>query len=69
MLISEIAYLALARFFLSPDVNGIVYIVVGAVMSLAGAIVLCKNRYPHLHFGVHWHEMATAGRDIAPAAV
>ncbi len=62
MLISELAYLALAPFLLSPEINGIVYIVVGVVMSLAGLIILRKNRYPHFHLGVHWHEMPLADR-------
>ncbi len=62
MLVSELAYLALGSFILSPDINGIVYIVVGFVMSLAGVIVLRKSRYPHLHLGVHWHEMAITDR-------
>jgi hypothetical protein len=57
MLISELSYLALAPFLMSPSVNGIVYSVVGLAMSAAGAIVLRKNRYPHIHVGVHWHEM------------
>jgi len=65
MLVSELAYLALGPFFLSPDINGIVYVVVGFVMSLAGVIVLRRNRYPHLHLGVHWHEMALIDQDAA----
>ena len=65
MIISELAYLALAPFFLSPKINGIVYIVVGFVMSLAGLIVFRKNRYPHLHLGIHWHKMELADRRAA----
>jgi hypothetical protein len=49
MIVSELAYLALAPFLLSPAVNGIVYLFVGLAMSIAGAIVLRQNRYPHLH--------------------
>jgi len=60
MLISELSYLALAPFLMSPSINGIVYFVVGLAMSAAGAIVLRKNRYPHIHVGVHWHEMPAA---------
>ncbi len=56
MLLAEVAYLALAPFLLSASVNGIVYMVVGAAMSAAGAIVLRKNRYPHLHVLGHHHE-------------
>ena len=56
MLVSELAYLALAPFLLSASVNGIVYIVVGLAMSAAGGIVLFSGRYPHLHFVGHHHE-------------
>jgi hypothetical protein len=56
MLVAELAYLALAPFLLSPVVNGIVYMVVGAAMSAAGAIVLRQNRYPHLHLLGHHHD-------------
>lgn len=58
MLISELAYLALAPFLLSPTLNGIVYVVVGVAMSAAGAIVLRQNRYLHLHLLGHHHEGA-----------
>jgi len=54
-LLSEVAYLALAPFLLSPTVNGIVYVVVGVAMTVAGAIVLRKNIYPHLHLIGHHH--------------
>jgi len=65
MLVSELASLALAPLFLSHEINGIVYIIVGFSMSLAGVIILRKNRYPHLHLGIHWHEMPPADRDAA----
>jgi hypothetical protein len=55
-LVSELAYLALAPFLLSPTIDGIVYILVGLFMSLAGAIVLRWNRYPHLHLLRTRHE-------------
>jgi hypothetical protein len=58
VLISELAYLALAPYLLLPVINGIVYIVVGSAMAAAGAIVLRKNRYPHLHLLMDWDEMA-----------
>jgi hypothetical protein len=58
MVVSELAYLALAPFLLSPVINGIVYGIVGLVMSAAGAVVLRKNRYPHLHLLAEWHELA-----------
>jgi sulfite exporter TauE/SafE len=60
MLISELAYLALAPFLMSPSINGIVYVVVGLAMSTAGSIVLRRNRYPHLHLLAHWHEAKLA---------
>ena len=69
MLISELAYLALAPFLLSPTINGIVYLVVGIVMSVAGALLLRRNAYPHLHVLGHHHEKAkeieTTGRVLA----
>ncbi len=58
MLLAEAAYLALAPFLLSPTINGIVYMIVGAAMSAAGAMVLGKNRYPHLHIFGHHHDQA-----------
>jgi small-conductance mechanosensitive channel len=54
-LLSEAAYLALAPFLLQPVVNGIVYVVVGLAMAIAGAIVLRRNLYPHLHLLGHCH--------------
>jgi hypothetical protein len=57
-LLSEAAYLALAPFLLSSAINGIVYLIVGFVMALAGAIVLRQNRYIHLHLLGHHHDEA-----------
>jgi sulfite exporter TauE/SafE len=57
-LLSEVSYLALAPFLLSPKVNGIVYFVVGIAMVVAGVIVLRKNRYMHFHLLGHHHERA-----------
>jgi hypothetical protein len=57
-LLSEVAFLALAPFLLSPKINGIVYVVVGLAMSIAGAIVLRRNRYVHLHLLGHHHQEA-----------
>jgi hypothetical protein len=57
MLLAELAYLALAPYLLSQEVNGVVYLLVGAVMAAAGAIVLRRNRYPHLHLHLHRHEL------------
>lgn len=54
MLLSELAYLALAPFLLEPTINGMVYMVVGIAMSAAGWIVLRRNHVPHFHpFGPH----------------
>ncbi len=65
-IISELAYLALAPFLLEPSVNAIVYIVVGIAMCVAGAIVLRRNRYLHVHLFGHCHgeacEMEQTGR-------
>jgi hypothetical protein len=58
-LLSEVAYLALAPFLLSPTINGIVYLIVGFAMTAAGAIVLRKNLYPHFHLFGHHHEEAS----------
>ena len=55
-IVSELAYLALAPFLLRPVVNGIAYLAVGAAMSVAGGIVLRKNRYVHMHILGHHHE-------------
>jgi sulfite exporter TauE/SafE len=65
MLVSELAYLALAPFLLNPAVNGIVSVVVGAAMAAAGAIVLRKNRYVHFHVLGHCHGDACQAEDSA----
>jgi hypothetical protein len=57
-LLSEAAYLALAPFLLSPTINGVVYLVVGLAMTVAGALVLRQNLYPHFHLLGHHHEEA-----------
>jgi sulfite exporter TauE/SafE len=57
-LLSEAAYLALTPFLLSPTINGVVYIIVGIVMTIAGVMVLRRNMYPHLHLLGHHHEEA-----------
>jgi hypothetical protein len=54
MLLSELSYLALTPILRSPGINGVVYLVVGCAMSIAGAVVLRRNQYLHLHlFGRH----------------
>ena len=53
MLLSEVSRLALAPFLLSKSVNWVIYIVVGMAMAGAGAVVLKKGRYPHLHVVAH----------------
>jgi hypothetical protein len=57
-LMAELSFLALAPFLRSPEINGIVYLVVGAVMSAAGLIVLRRNRYLHFHLFGHHHDDA-----------
>jgi sulfite exporter TauE/SafE len=49
MLISELAYFALARFLARPVVNAIVFVVVGIAMAAAGIVVKRRNYYPHVH--------------------
>jgi hypothetical protein len=56
MLVSELAYLALGRYLLVPMVEGIVYIIVGVAMSVAGALVIRRNLYPHFHLIGHHHK-------------
>ncbi len=58
MIVSELAYLALAPILLRPLVNATVYLVVGSVMAVAGAAVLRRSRYPHVHVFGHHHEAA-----------
>ncbi len=65
MLVSELAYLALGKFLLLPMVEGIVYILVGFAMSVAGAIVIRRNRYIHLHFIGHHHREGLLTEDSA----
>ncbi len=68
-IVSELAWLVLAPFLLDPAVNGIVYIVVGIAMSAAGALVLRRGRYFHVHVFGHCHgegcEMERTGRILA----
>jgi hypothetical protein len=59
MIIAQLARLAMAPSLMSPLVTGIVYVTVGVAMSGAGFVVLRKNRYPHLHLGIHVHEIGT----------
>jgi hypothetical protein len=71
MLIAELSRLAIAPFLVSPIVNGIVYFLVGLTMSAAGLVVLRRNRYPHLHFDLHLHEIGQVnqvamGKDPGP---
>jgi ABC-type nickel/cobalt efflux system permease component RcnA len=49
-LMSEVAYFIFIGFLLNPLFNGIVYIIVGAVMAFAGAYILNKGIYPHWHW-------------------
>jgi len=72
-LLSELAYLALAPLLVRPDVNGVVYIVVGIVMSAAGAIMLGRSHHPHPHLlghrdaRIHEAEAAAASPHAMPA--
>lgn len=64
MALAEASYLALAPFLLEPAINGIIYMIVGAVMTAAGAVVLRRRRYPHLHLIGHHHD---GGQRPAPS--
>jgi hypothetical protein len=55
MIVSELSYLALAPFLTSSVVNSVVYVIVGVVMSLAGWVLLRRQRYAHLHLLGHHH--------------
>ena len=48
-ILSQVAYFALARFLLRPDVNGVVFIIVGLAMSGAGGILIGRATRPHPH--------------------
>jgi hypothetical protein len=56
MIVSELSYLALAPFLSSPAVDSVVYVIVGVVMSLAGWVLLRRQRYVHLHLLGHHHK-------------
>ena len=64
-ILSQVSYLALSHLLLSPNVNGVVYAVVGVAMSAAGAILLGRSAEPHPHLlGRHdaeIHQMEAAG--------
>jgi len=47
MILSQISYLALAPILLSPLVDSYVYTVVGFIMTVAGLIMIRKNRLVH----------------------
>ena len=51
-LLAEVAFIALAPFFMSNRFDAIVYIIVGIVMSLSGFYILRKGIY------LHWHSLA-----------
>ncbi len=65
-LLSEVSYLALAPFLITPAINAIVYFIVGLAMTIAGGIVLKKNRYVHFHILGHHHDAAREmGRSVS----
>ncbi len=49
-ILSQLSYLALARFLVMPQLKGYVYIAVGIAMAAAGLLLLLRSsrRYPHL---------------------
>jgi len=48
-LLSQLSYFALAPLLLKPNVNGIVFIIVGLAMSIAGGILIGRAAHPHPH--------------------
>jgi len=52
-ILSELSYLALAPFIVG--LQKYIYLIVGVVMVVAGAIIIKKNQYPHLHILGHHH--------------
>ncbi len=66
-LLSQVAYMALARFFLRPGINGIVYMVVGLAMAVAGGLLLGRSALPHPHFFGRQDEKFHAAETPAPA--
>jgi sulfite exporter TauE/SafE len=48
-LLSQAAYFALAPFLLRPNINGLVFLVVGLAMAIAGALLLRRVAHPHPH--------------------
>lgn len=48
-LVSELAFFALASFLFTTESLGIVYIIVGSVMTLSGLYIMKKLRFPHFH--------------------
>ncbi len=69
-LLSQVAYFALAPFLLRPDVNGIVFTVVGLAMSIAGALILRRVGRPHPHLfarqDAEFHPPAPAETRVTP---
>jgi hypothetical protein len=52
-LMSELAFLFLAPFLRVDSINGIIYLIVGAVMAVSGFYILKKGIYKHLHIFSH----------------
>lgn len=48
-LLSQVSYFALAPLLLKPNVNGIVFAVVGLAMSIAGWLLIGRASHPHPH--------------------
>ncbi|AKA48021.1 hypothetical protein IX51_01720 [uncultured archaeon] len=48
--VSELAFFALASFLFTNESLGIVYIIVGSVMTVSGLYIMKKLKYPHFHF-------------------
>ncbi|MGC8479762.1 MAG: hypothetical protein ACP5M9_03810, partial [Candidatus Micrarchaeia archaeon] len=51
---SELAFLFLAPFLRVNSINGIIYLIVGAVMAISGFYILKKGLYKHVHIFSHF---------------
>jgi sulfite exporter TauE/SafE len=69
-ILSQLSYLALARFLVMPGLKGYVYIAVGIAMAAAGLLLLQRSsrRYPHLLHAAdeEIHERQEAAPEAVP---
>lgn len=68
-LASELAHLGLAHWFTFDAFDGVIYIVVGAIMAVGGFYVTGSGSLPHLHlpgFGRLSHDHSGQPRELKP---